>query len=153
MDGRGNIRVGSGRFQRTNGGRTAEIECHFPGSQPIISPIKWVRHSQDPQYDDITDQSRFEIRNLGSSSSGLVLRNYRGYRDDGLYRCFAQRYSRTGKVQTVYMETEVRETSGYRSGYPSGYSSGYPSGYASGCRTGCRLWLAGIQENTRVVVS
>lgn len=130
FDGRRNIRVGNGRFYLR--GRNLEVECEFPANNRLVSNIVWYRRSgrnRRHHSGNGLSRDRVEVRSLGRNGSLLIIRDYRSYEDDGVYRCFATRerknphynYEYKEGKETIYVETEVYPRTNYGGGGNCGY--------------------------------
>ncbi len=148
FDGRGNIRVGSGKFYSRDYDRTVEIECEFPSNNLLTSSIVWFKKSftsQDyyPHYKGFYDSSasqKYQVKQLGPNHSVLIIRDFDNAQDNGVYRCFATRATAFGNHrETIFIETEVFNplSSFGGSGFISGGSGGGVINAHNGCRGLC----------------
>ena len=147
-DGRGNIRVGTGKFYARDYGRTVEVECRFPSHGRLLSPIKWLRSSSSNRHSPastlhfpqsgFSSNRKYDVRSLGPNASVLIIRDYNRYEDDGVYRCFSLRQRSStyggggGQTERVFVQTDVH----YSFSGSSGGSGG--GGILSTCGGYCK---------------
>ena len=66
--------------------------------------IRRSRHDLDDGYRGEYKSSRFRVDSIGGHGSRLTVRDYRATLDNGVYRCFAERYDsdRDGERGEIY---------------------------------------------------